>query len=136
MSEYFEFLYNSNFGVFEFSEKFKNVYKITTGEDFNELYLNDVKLRTNPVILKIVKLIGLKNSQGEFSEFEIRIFPKKFYNYMKLCDCDGSETPYIDINQYIIDLIMYGTSEDFWYIKQEVDNCTGVNKYGIKLLKV
>ncbi len=131
MSEYFEFLYNSNFGAFEFSEKFKNVYKITTGENFN--FNNNLNIRTDPLILKIVKLMGFKNAQGEFSEFEIRIFPKKFFNYMKLCECDGSETPYIDINNYIIDLVLSGNSDEFWYIQEEVKECVNVNKYGIKI---
>ena len=37
-----------------------------------------INLRTDPVILKLVKFIGLKKAQGKFSNFEIRIFPKKF----------------------------------------------------------
>ena len=132
MTEYFEFLYNGEFGVFEFSEKFKNVYKITTGKDLDNKNLS-MNLRSDPVILKLVKLLGLKNSQGNFSQFEIRIFPKKFIKYIKICESDGYETPYIDIYQYIIDTVLSANSQEFWYVQEEIKECTTLNKYGIKI---
>jgi hypothetical protein len=77
--------------------------------------------RTDQVMVKIIEEMGGRAASGvHFKEFGIGILrvAKKYENYVKISEYDGSETPWVDTKKYLLDQLKRVLAE-------EDTNCEG-----------
>ena len=102
-TEYFEVIYNTEYGGFEFSDKIIQEYcKI---KNINDKISNDDSLREDLVMIELIKKHGSKFASTKYSHLVIKKIPIIFRNYYEINEYDGAENITINYNSYKLDQI-------------------------------
>lgn len=100
MSE-IEYLINSCYGVFQFSQRAIDMYNEKTGaaaSTFDEL-------RDDVTMIEIVKTIGAVEASGSSSYLQIIKIPIEYKEYVRVHEYDGMEEIEINVCEYKLDKI-------------------------------
>ena len=93
-------MYKACYGGFSLSESAMSEYEARGGEAKRT---GQIK-RHDPVMVGIVKEMGAE-ANGAFSKIRVETIPKRFQNFYKIREYDGSESLVIKYNAYKVDAV-------------------------------
>ena len=103
LNEKIHIMYNDCFGGFSFSEEAIDEYN--KRNPVKQIDSSSEIDRADTSMIQICIELGLKASSGRVSSIQLAEIPKKYANYYKINEYDGSEGVSIDINSYKLDNI-------------------------------
>jgi len=97
--EEIEVLLNDCYGGWQISNKAKKLYELRRTKDSN----NNIRRRSDPILVQIYKELGDEFDGGKHSKTGIEKLPKKYEKYYIISEYDGLESIEIDYTKYELD---------------------------------
>ena len=103
----FKVIYNDCYGGFDLSSRGLNEYNKRTSKNFT---MPDYIDREDLVLIDMIETMDTKDFNSKHSKLKIKVFSKKFKEFLSWYEYDGKETVSIDYDKYIVknvEIILY-----------------------------
>ncbi len=99
LQQTFKIVYNDCYGGFDLSARGLNEYNRRTSRN---IVLPDYIDREDPILITMIETMDAKDINSKNSKLKIKVFDKKFKEFLLWYEYDGKETVSIDYNKYIV----------------------------------